>query len=630
WKEVMGSCAQALATTSQSMIDHIYSDITEKKDHASMMLIYTSVFIVLALIFIFILIRVISSSIVHPTQTISDVLISFFKVLNRETTQYVPMEFDGKDELGTLITTTNDEIVATLDGFKKDTDTIEETKRVITLTDAGLFLYAIKTTADNPGVVSIAQTTNNFIAGTTEQVQEINNVIGAIASGNYTAKIPSSVMMLGTYGLINNSLVLLARASGIKSALINNTGKQLLDATQKGTSNAQILSKNSNETAAALEETAAALEEVTSTVTQTTENMAQMQNYADDINTSAQTGKSLANDTVSAMDQINEKVAAILEAITVIDQIAFQTNILSLNAAVEAATAGEAGKGFAVVAQEVRNLASRSAEAANQIKDIVESAETEASSGKQKADEMIQGYDTLMNNINETTLLIQDVSSASKEQQSAIIQINDAVTNLDRQTQENANVANSMETMMNDNLQPLAESLVAIAQRDTYDPGLEQAICDPDFAYMVEDLKRDHVKFKETMHAYVRAAEKKTEDQLHREQVPMLSTETECRFGQWIAQQEAENSAFVGSSEWSEIKEQHTIVHKLSQSFMEVHYPQKRNAVITQMQFSRTPTGIIVEKDLISLHKQIDDATDALFEIMNSLTVVHCKPKYMR
>merc|ERR1711879_874723 len=103
-------------------------------------------------------------------------------------------------------------------------------------------------------------------------------------------------------------------------------------------------------------------------------------------------------------DDIDTQVHSINEAITVIDQIAFQTNILSLNAAVEAATAGEAGKGFAVVAQEVRNLAARSAEAAKEIKELVE--------------------------------------NASKEQQAGIIQINDAINNLDQQTQENASIAN--------------------------------------------------------------------------------------------------------------------------------------------------------------------------------------------
>jgi len=141
------------------------------------------------------------------------------------------------------------------------------------------------------------------------------------------------------------------------------------------------------------------------------------------------------------MDEINNEVTAISEAIAVIDQIAFQTNILSLNAAVEAATAGEAGKGFAVVAQEVRNLASRSAEAANEIKALVENANMKSNNGKEISSKMIHGYGKLSENIAKTIELIKDVETSSKEQQSGIEQINDAVNSLDQQTQQNAMIA---------------------------------------------------------------------------------------------------------------------------------------------------------------------------------------------
>ena len=106
-----------------------------------------------------------------------------------------------------------------------------------------------------------------------------------------------------------------------------------------------------------------------------------------------------------SMEEINEQTSSIADAITVIDQIAFQTNILSLNAAVEAATAGEAGKGFAVVAQEVRNLASRSAEAAREIKALVENANSKADEGKQIANKMITGYSKLNENIKSSKIL---------------------------------------------------------------------------------------------------------------------------------------------------------------------------------------------------------------------------------
>ncbi|MDN5128815.1 methyl-accepting chemotaxis protein, partial [Aliarcobacter butzleri] len=146
--------------------------------------------------------------------------------------------------------------------------------------------------------------------------------------------------------------------------------------------------------------------------------------------------------TTSSMSNINNQVDLINEAISVIDQIAFQTNILSLNAAVEAATAGEAGRGFAVVAGEVRNLANRSAQAAKEIKDIVEKAKEITSEGKDIADEMINGYVKLNQDITSTISLIDDVQNSSKEQLQGIEQINNSISSLDKQTQQNATVAN--------------------------------------------------------------------------------------------------------------------------------------------------------------------------------------------
>ena len=166
-----------------------------------------------------------------------------------------------------------------------------------------------------------------------------------------------------------------------------------------------------------------------------------MANFSNNVTKSASQGEKLASQTTIAMDEINVQVNLINDAISIIDQIAFQTNILSLNAAVEAATAGEAGRGFAVVAQEVRNLASRSAEAAKEIKTIVENATSKANQGKDIANHMINGYKELNENIQQTINLIQDIEMSSKEQLSGIEQINDAVNQLDQQTQQHAAIA---------------------------------------------------------------------------------------------------------------------------------------------------------------------------------------------
>ena len=205
--------------------------------------------------------------------------------------------------------------------------------------------------------------------------------------------------------------------------------------------NVDKLNQSSNNAATSLEESAASLEDITSNIRKNTENIAKMANLSNELISATNTGEKLATQTTIAMEEINTQVNSINEAISIIDQIAFQTNILSLNAAVEAATAGEAGKGFAVVAAEVRNLANRSAEAAKEIKTIVENATIKANNGKNIANNMITGYKELSENISHTTSIINDIQKASKEQLDGIVQINEAINSLDRQTQLNASVA---------------------------------------------------------------------------------------------------------------------------------------------------------------------------------------------
>ena len=232
-------------------------------------------------------------------------------------------------------------------------------------------------------------------------------------------------------------------------------------------SNMEHLSTNITTQATILEETSASVEEITSSVRNNNLDVDKMLKYSNELTISVKNGYESAKNSAELMDRINDKTKSIEEAISIIDQIAFQTNILSLNAAVEAATAGEAGRGFAVVAAEVRNLASRSAEAAREIKLLVGSATQEANNGKNASTEMIKEYDGLNENIQKTKQIIENISASLKEQERGIEQVNVAIADLDSATQQNALKAQETREIANHNDQ-MATSMVVDTNKTNF------------------------------------------------------------------------------------------------------------------------------------------------------------------
>ena len=198
------------------------------------------------------------------------------------------------------------------------------------------------------------------------------------------------------------------------------------------------LAERSREQAVALEETSAALEEITATVRSSTENTKETRKLVQSARTSTAASTEVVERTVNAMQRIKTASREISQIIGVIDEIAFQTNLLALNAGVEAARAGEAGKGFAVVAQEVRELAQRSANAAKEIKALINNSGTEVLEGVRlvgETGEALKQIDALVRHIDGN---VDMIAKAADEQAIGIGEINKAVNRLDRMTQENA------------------------------------------------------------------------------------------------------------------------------------------------------------------------------------------------
>ena len=367
------------------------------------------------------------------------------------------------DEIGIILTELNNYV----DKFevirKEDMKVVGEVVLTLDKISKGTYSTKVNSNSDNFMINALKTTVNNMIDNTQYSMDNLKDVLTSYSNNDFRDKIniPSD---------LHDEMLVVMQAVNKLGLALNYNAEENLKNGQNLESDSLIMtnaSKNvalrANEQAASLEEVAAALDEISSITSSNAENAAVMAQLGVKVKLSVENGQTLANRTSVAMDEINKEVVSINEAITVIDEIAFQTNILSLNAAVEAATAGESGKGFAVVAQEVRNLANRSAIAAKEIKALVEYAKVKANNGKKISDEMILGYKELNINISKTINIIDDVSKASKEQILGIEQINSSVSSLDRVTQENASEANTVSKISNKTLS-LAQNLLLEAK----------------------------------------------------------------------------------------------------------------------------------------------------------------------
>ena len=261
------------------------------------------------------------------------------------------------------------------------------------------------------------------------------HIVRSIANNDLTVHVQTKA---------NDQSSLLFSMQGMKDKLSQSIGKIRHSSDEIATASSQIasgnmdLSSRTEQQASALEQTVASMEELTTTVKQNGVHARQANELAVTASSIAAKGGHVVAQVVDTMSEINASAKKIVDIIDVIDGIAFQTNILALNAAVEAARAGEQGRGFAVVASEVRNLAQRSALAAKEIKQLIDSSVEKVDIGSKLVNQAGATMEEVVNSVERVTGIMSEMTSAEREQEAGIEQINQVMIEMDRVTQQNA------------------------------------------------------------------------------------------------------------------------------------------------------------------------------------------------
>ena len=282
------------------------------------------------------------------------------------------------------------------------------------------------------------------------------DIAGAIAAGNlavhiHTAEDDRSSLIFAMKGMRDSLVDIVAQ---VRSGTAN-----IATASVEIAAGNQDLSGRTESQADTLEKTASAMEELTATVRQNASNARQANVLAESASEVAVRGGTVVSQVVETMAAINDSSNKIVDIISVIDSIAFQTNILALNAAVEAARAGEQGRGFAVVATEVRNLAQRSAAAAQEIKSLIGDSVRRVESGARLVDQAGTTMEDIVQSVRRVTDIMNEISVASQEQTEGIVMVNEAIGQMDDATQRNAALveqATAASTQLHDEAQALS------------------------------------------------------------------------------------------------------------------------------------------------------------------------------
>jgi methyl-accepting chemotaxis protein len=333
----------------------------------------------------------------------------------------------------------NGERIGTVVEWLDRTDEMSMEQEIDAVVDAaanGNFSFRVAEDNKSGFFASLSHGLNRLVSTSEQSIDEVVGVIGAMAGGDLTQRVNGAYQ--GQFARLQNDInrtldTLQATVEDILQAATS-----IRNSSQEIETGMMDLSRRTENQASSLEETASSMEEMTSSVTSTAENSQRANHQSDEAMAAAAAGGDVVRQAVAAMSDISHSSRTIADIIGVIDEIAFQTNLLALNAAVEAARAGEQGRGFAVVASEVRALAQRSADAARQIKDLIQDSLAKVDTGAQLVNQSGSTLTGIVSAVEKTSQLIREIASAAHEQAGGIRQVNTAIGQMDEMTQQNS------------------------------------------------------------------------------------------------------------------------------------------------------------------------------------------------
>ncbi|GAB4215499.1 MAG: hypothetical protein Fur007_13630 [Rhodoferax sp.] len=304
----------------------------------------------------------------------------------------------------------------------------QELARIVQAANQGEFGQRLSLQGKSGFFGQIAQGMNQLLDTAQNGLEEVANIMTALAQGDLTQR--SQAQLSGLFGVVIDNANTMAEKLAQVIAEVRAAADAVTGAAQQVSATAQSLSQSASEQAGGVEETASQVDAVSDSITRNSDNAQSTDRMATQAAREAAQGGNAVQHTVQAMTQIAAKIG-------IVDDIAYQTNLLALNAAIEAARAGEHGKGFAVVAAEVRKLAERSQEAAKEIGELAASSVTTARNAGDLLDHIVP-------NIQKTSALVQEIAAASAEQRTAVAQISAAMGQLSSATQQNASASEQL------------------------------------------------------------------------------------------------------------------------------------------------------------------------------------------